>query len=165
MTINFQPKEFKSDEYQKTTKQEAETRLLAKRRKEAMKKKQLNLWLLFYVCCDLHLASHFRWINLWFIQLIMIYTCCSYEICIRYTPSIGTCWEYLLSVSYIMWIYNFAVCMKLVSFESRSMLQFYIHFLFSNLKKKTCSYLLLRLVICITGIVIFIYYIWYLDSY
>lgn len=43
MTINFQPKEYKSDEYQKTIKQEAETKLLAKRRKEAMKKKQLNL--------------------------------------------------------------------------------------------------------------------------
>jgi len=48
--VHFQPKECKSDEYQKTI-EEAETRLLAKRRKEAMKKKQLNLWLLFFFMC------------------------------------------------------------------------------------------------------------------
>lgn len=40
---NPKPEENKTDEYQKTMEQEAETRLLAKRRKEAMKKKQLNL--------------------------------------------------------------------------------------------------------------------------
>jgi hypothetical protein len=43
LTVHFQPKECKRDEYQKTIEQEAETRLQAKRRKEAMNKKQLNL--------------------------------------------------------------------------------------------------------------------------
>jgi hypothetical protein len=43
LTVHFQPKKYENDEHQKTTEQEAETRLLAKRRKEAVKKKQLNL--------------------------------------------------------------------------------------------------------------------------
>jgi hypothetical protein len=42
LTVQFQPKENKTDEHQNIIGQEAE-RLLAKRRKEASKKKQLNL--------------------------------------------------------------------------------------------------------------------------
>jgi hypothetical protein len=42
LTVHFQPKKRESEEYQKKI-EEAETRLLAKCRKEAMKKKQLNL--------------------------------------------------------------------------------------------------------------------------